>query len=558
MSFFGKFNNLSLRVKFVITISLLIITSGSLVSYYLISKHMEAAEKGLLNKGSALIKVLAVNCEYGTFIENEAVLDELIGATAKAEDITYIVVQNLDGKVLAWEAKEGVTIPDNLPVVQEQDSLNVRAIVEPDGDGYFYELCYPVVTTRTMISREMLGSIGKTRGHVITEVIGNVRLGISVAATINETKNNIKAAVIIILLVISATLLLTVGFVNIVVKPIERLVHATEKIAKGELSLAIGLDRHDEIGKLATAFDSMVRSLKESRKEIEEYNRTLEERIIERTRELEDAQAQLIQSEKMAAVGQLSAGVAHELNNPLGGILGYAQYTLEKMTRKPFCDMTERDFESYRKHLKDIEAQSRRCKTIVQNLLKFSRSSTKIDTADVDVNTVLLETISLIEHQFTMQKVTLTTDLQETIPAVQANAGLLQQVFTNIIINALHAMTEGGQLLITSRHSPGLGEFSGAVEISFADNGCGIPLEIQKNIFEPFFTTKAIGKGTGLGLSVSYGIIKEHGGEIKVESVEGCGTTFTIILPLEKPFTPSDTSRETDESKTESAKSDGA
>jgi len=554
MSFLGKFNNLSLRVRFIIIISLLIVTSGTLVSYYLISKHMETAERGLIKKGSSLIKVLAVNCEYGTFIENETILGELIGATAQAEDITYIVVQNLDGKILAYKSKAGAKIPEDLPIVHKQDSLVVRAISESDGDGYFYELCYPVVTTRTLVSRETLGSIDKSRGHVITEVIGNVRLGISVSATIAETRSNVKAAVIIILLVITATIMLTFGFVNIVIKPIEQLVSAAEKIAKGDLSLEIGIDRHDEIGKLATAFDSMVKSLKESRKEIEEYNRTLEEKIIERTRELEDAQAQLIQSEKMAAVGQLSAGVAHELNNPLGGILGYAQYTLEKMNRKPFEEISCKEFETYRKHLKDIEAQSRRCKTIVQNLLKFSRSSSKIDTSEVSINDVLIETISLIEHQLTMQKVTLTTDLQEDAPIIQANAGLLQQVFTNIIINALHAMSQGGNLLVTSRHSPELGEFSGAIEISFTDDGCGIPAEIQKNIFEPFFTTKSIGKGTGLGLSVSYGIIKEHGGEIKVESVEGCGTTFTIILPLEKSGAGTDTSKENEVKRTGESK----
>ncbi len=541
MSFLGKFNNLGLRVRFIIIISLLIITSGTLVSYYLISKHLETAEQGLIKKGSALIKVLAVNCEYGTFIENETILDELISATAKTEDITYIVVQNTAGRILAFEVKQGFAIPEQLPLVDRQDSLALRTIPEPYQDGYFYELCYPVVTTRTLVSRETLGSVSKGKGHVVTEVIGNVRLGISVSATIAEAKNNVQAAVIIILLVISATILLTFGFVNLVIKPIERLVRATEKIAKGDLSLEIGIRRNDEIGKLAAAFDSMVVSLKESRKEIEEYNRTLEGKIIERTRELENAHAQLIQSEKMAAVGQLSAGVAHELNNPLGGILGYAQYTLEKMNRKPFSEMTEKDFEMFCKHLKDIEAQSRRCKTIVQNLLKFSRSSSKIDTADVDVNNVLLETISLIEHQMTMQKINLTTDLQDGIPHIKANAGLLQQVFTNIIINALHAMSQGGNLLVTTRHSPGLGEFSGAVEISFSDDGCGIPAEIQKNIFEPFFTTKAVGKGTGLGLSVSYGIIKEHGGEIKVDSIEGCGATFTIILPLEKSGEAADT-----------------
>ena len=228
MSFLGKFNNLGLRVRFIIIISLLIITSGTLVSYYLISKHLDTADRGLIKKGSALIKVLAVNCEYGTFIENETILDELIGATAKAEDITYIVIQNLDGNILAYESKMGSGIPEELPIVREKDSLVIRAIPETNGDGHFYELCYPVVTTRTLVSRETLGSVDKSRGHVITEVIGNVRLGISVSATIREAKNNVKAAIIIILLVISATILLTFGFVNIVIKPIEQLVSAAE------------------------------------------------------------------------------------------------------------------------------------------------------------------------------------------------------------------------------------------------------------------------------------------------------------------------------------------
>jgi len=542
MNLLGRFNNLSLRVKFVTIISLFIVASCALVSSYLISKHIEAAERGLIKKGSALIKVLATNCEYGTAIENEAVLDELIGATAQADDIIYIMVQNLNGDILASESKRDGLELQSLPPVETGENLQVRRMTQPGIDEYFYELTYPVVTSRGIVSRETLGTVGKSRGKVVTEVIGSVRLGISASATFAEAIQSIRAAIIIVLLVMGVTILLMFSYVRLVVKPLEKLAGAAEKIAQGDLSLEIGVDRRDEIGQLSSAFDSMVGSLKDSRKEIENYNRTLEEKIIERTKELEQAQSQLVQSEKMAAVGQLSAGVAHELNNPLGGILGYAQYTLEKMNNRPFAELTEKDFESYKKHLRDIEAQSRRCKTIVQNLLKFSRSSSKIDLAEVDVNGALVETITLIEHQMTMHKVKLTTDFQEGIPPLRANAGMLQQVFTNIIINALHAMPDGGDLIISSRHSPGLGEFSGAVEISFTDTGCGIPAEIQKNIFEPFFTTKAIGKGTGLGLSVSYGIIKEHGGEIKVESVVGCGTTFVIILPLEKTPSPADTS----------------
>ncbi len=548
MSLLKKLTNSGLRVKFIAIIFLLIIANGTIVSYYLISKQVENLEKALVEKGSALIEVLAINCEYGVFIENEAVLKELIDATALAEDISYIVIQNLEGEVLASKARGNTKIPIGTSHVSDQNSLIVRKVTEDSREGYFYELCYPVVTKQTLISKESLGSINNSHGHVVTETIGEVRLALSVASTMTKAMANIRMAMVIILLVMTFTILLTFGLVNKIVRPLEKLAAASEKIAEGDLTIDIEIGRPDEIGLLASSFDTMVKSLLESRREIEGYNRTLEEKIIERTKELENAQTMLIQTEKMAAVGQLSAGVAHELNNPLGGILGYAQYTLEKMNKKPFVDNTDRDFEAYKKHLRDIETQARRCKTIVRNLLKFSRSTAKIDLNDVNVNEVIRETLSLIEHQMSMNKINLAVDLEEAIPIMQANAGMLQQVFTNMIINAIHAMEESGNLLITSRYSPGVGEFAGAVEISFADDGSGIPAEIQKNIFEPFFTTKAIGQGTGLGLSVSYGIIKDHGGEIRVESVDSCGTTFTIILPLENIGEDTDITRRGKES----------
>ncbi len=289
----------------------------------------------------------------------------------------------------------------------------------------------------------------------------------------------------------------------------------------------------------------MIESLQLSRDEIEVYNRTLEDKIIQGTLQLEEAQAQLVQSEKMSAIGQLAAGVAHELNNPLGGILGYAQFTLEKMKRQMEKPNPTGDVSTYIKYLTDIETQARRCKAIVQNLLRFSRSSRNTDFDDVEINAVIQDTITFVEHQLHMSQIDLTVDLDPEVPTLLANAGQLQQVFTNLILNAMHASPAQSTIEVKSHYSKALGEFGGTVEIVFHDHGSGIsPVNLNK-IFEPFFTTKEVGKGTGLGLSVSYGIVKEHCGEIKVDSQLGQYTTFTIILPVQKPVEPADNNKDT-------------
>jgi two-component system NtrC family sensor kinase len=253
----------------------------------------------------------------------------------------------------------------------------------------------------------------------------------------------------------------------------------------------------------------------------------------------------LIQSEKMSAIGQLAAGVAHELNNPLGGILGYAQFALEKMKKKKVGDPEDKELTSFIRYLTDIETQARRCKAIVQNLLRFSRSRRATEFEDVDINAIIEDTVTFVEHQLHMNQIELKLELNDSLPIVQGSSGQLQQVFTNLIINAMHASAPQSMIHIKSRFSPAVGEFDGAVEVQLIDQGSGIEPESIKKIFEPFFTTKEVGKGTGLGLSVSYGIIKDHGGEIKVESVVGQGTTFTLILPVQKSIFGADNSIET-------------
>lgn len=236
--------------------------------------------------------------------------------------------------------------------------------------------------------------------------------------------------------------------------------------------------------------------------------------------ELEQARLQVLQADRIASLGRLSAGVAHEINNPLAGIMIYADMLLKEATMHP----------AWQQDIQEIINQTLRCKEIVTRLLDFSRQSLS-HRAMFDVNEVLGQSIDLLSHQVLFQDVDIVSDLDCSLPLLLGDPGQIRQVFTNLIINAADAMEGKGTLHISSRYQPE----QEAVVLRFVDSGSGIAEEDVDKIFEPFFTTKAPGKGTGLGLSISYGIIQRHGGAIRVESSPGCGTTFTITLPLLPP-----------------------
>ncbi len=546
MNILGSIKKLGLREKFVIVVSLAIISSMIIISGYLIKRQNEIYRQELTNRGNALVANLAYNAEYGVILESEEELENLLEGFARTDDVIYAQIRSLDGRVLAETGENSYAhYIDSLEVgnyLANAKKLPQNYYTSPNGDD-FLELRHPVQTKRQEHSRENLGTVMGYQSQDTDnnmETIGIVRVGVSLANLQLEISRSQTAAILLTLMVVFSAIIIMTAFVRIIIRPIESLVNITDQISKGDLSKTVEITRSDEIGLLAKSFNRMIDSLKQSKDEIEDYNRTLEEKIIERTHELEDAQQQLVQTEKLAGIGQLAAGVAHELNNPLGGILGYAQFTLEKMEKKDVTSLNEKDYMSFKRYIKDIETQSRRCKAIVQNLLRFSRSSNKIEFQDSDINQIIQETLTFVEHQFVMKQVKLLKELDSTIPPIQANPGQLQQVFTNMLMNGLHASESGTELVVSSKFLPPLGEFPGTVEINFTDQGSGISEQDIKKIFEPFFTTKEIGKGTGLGLSVSYGIIKDHNGEIKVNSAPNKGTTFTVMIPLEKMSTPAD------------------
>lgn len=231
-------------------------------------------------------------------------------------------------------------------------------------------------------------------------------------------------------------------------------------------------------------------------------------------------QREVIQQEKMAAIGMLAGGVAHEINNPLGGILAFVQ--LMKRDAK--------DNESLMNDLMEVERAAVRCKKIVADLLDFSRVSKDREKTDVDINVLLEKIFPLIQREMRSLNVDLVFHGEPKLPKVVAIPNRLQQVFINLMTNACHAMSKGGRLTVETRSDRG----GDAVVVRVCDTGSGIPPDIRDRIFDPFFTTKEPGSGTGLGLSISYRIVKDHGGEIWCEDAEGGGTVFIVRLPAAK------------------------
>ncbi len=544
MNLLSRIKSFSLRTKFVLPVAAMLVLATLVTSGYLIKRQAEGFRRELQTSGETMIRIIAMNAESGVLFESKYELDELLSILSQFEAVTYAAISNKEGVVLSLIGQWQEERLKQKRIIEVGDAKGRGYYIENRNGDEYIELNYPVVTRREQLTRENLGITSDIDRSLTTdymrEEIGSIKLILSLE-NVNKLIAEAQWTAILLMLVVLLLAILILTFIaRVVTEPVKKLVKVTDQVSRGDLSQKVDVTQQDEIGHLSNTFNKMIESLKQSRNEVEEYNRTLEQKIEERTRELEQAQAQLIQSEKLGAIGQLAAGVAHELNNPLGGILGYAQFALEKIKKNVSEQGDDPQMEKYSRYLTDIEAQARRCKNIVQNLLRFSRASHITEFEDIDVNRVIEDTITFVEHQLHMSQIELKLYLDPNLPKIQGNSGQLQQVFTNLIINAMHASPPETTIKIVSRYSPAVGGFGGAVELQFIDQGCGIPPENLKKIFEPFFTTKGIGKGTGLGLSVSYGIVKSHGGEIRIDSVKGKGATFTVILPVQKPLPDSD------------------
>ncbi len=309
-------------------------------------------------------------------------------------------------------------------------------------------------------------------------------------------------------------------------RPIEKLIKAFKAVSHMELDQPLGnMNSSEELDELARSFDLMRDRLRGALAEINQFTQNLETKVEERTQQLKAAQKKLLHSDRLASLGQLSASVAHEINNPVSGVLNLSML-MQRMLKED--GIPPNRIEEFRKYLGQVTNETARVGRIVSDLLSFSRRS-KPQRAPADVNRLVKTTLSLVQHKMKLSNVRVEAALAEDLPAAQCDGSQIQQVVLNLLLNAAEATQSKADRRVYVATASGHGE----VRLTVSDNGEGIQPENLAKIFDPFFTTKSEGKGVGLGLAVSYGIIQAHGGDIEVKSTVGQGTTFTVTLPLE-------------------------
>ncbi len=332
------------------------------------------------------------------------------------------------------------------------------------------------------------------------QVLGVLDVTVSLAEVDSAVSAGRRSAFAFALAGITAiSLLLATLFHRWVGKPVRALLGATERVAAGELGHRVAVVRHDELGQLAASFNQMTTNLAEARNMV-------------------------YQSNKLASVGRLAAGIAHEINNPLTGVLTYSSFLLKRAVD-----------EETRSDLETIVHETKRCRDIVRGLLDFSRQVPPKKTM-VDLNAIVERALAIVDNQLRVQNIHLTRTLASDLPHFPADATQLQQVILNLLVNAADAFEAGDRQIFVATDLKSV-EGRQSVEIKVADNGTGISEKNLAHIFEPFFTTKE-NRGTGLGLAVCWGIVTEHGGTIRVDTKVGRGTTFTVQLPLESQPLP--------------------
>jgi two-component system, NtrC family, sensor kinase len=521
------FHTLSFRV--LVGSFVILLTLFGFYSYFAVRFHSEQLMAYVVISANRMSDVIKNSTHYSMLLNRKEDVYQIITTIGKEPGVDGIRIYNKRGEIMfSTNKKEEQTIVDMHTEAcfachdQEKplESLPIsnRTRIYSDLSGH------RVLGLINPIRNEPACSDAACHAHPADRTmlgVLDVRMSLrQVDETIAQAQS--KMVTYAVLTVLTLALITGWFFFYTVHRPIKRLMIGTEQISSGNLDYQLSNNSRDEIGQFARSFNEMTKSLKKANDENLQWSQTLENKVREKTNELKLIHGQILQIEKMASLGKLSATVAHELNNPLEAILTYAKLIAKRLKRENVLT------EQMRKMLEDIEfvaQEALRCGNIVKNLLLFSKKQVG-EFGLLPVKQIIEKATRLMQHHFAISNVRFSISYAPDTATLVCDENQIQQALIALFVNAVEAMPDGGTLQVeVSQQGP-----DGELQIVLTDSGVGISAEDLPHIFEPFFTTKKEAKGVGLGLSVVYGIVERHGGKISVQSELGKGTTFRLVF----------------------------
>jgi two-component system NtrC family sensor kinase len=487
----------------------------SALGYLNLRAHQRHSEELVLQSADRITDIIRRSTRYQMLHNDREALYQTIRDMGSEPGIRRIRIFNKEGRIsFSTDPKEAGSTVDKqaeacygchgkgTPMVRLDRPDRARIFTEASGER--------VLGVIRPIENQAACSNAECHAHPAERrILGVIDSQLSLAAVDASLVAQQKQLIGFTAAALALILLVSIVFVwRVVHKPVQELIAGTHRVAGGDLDYRLPVRSRDEIADLAESFNRMTAELAEAR-----------------ARLLEQTQNALAGSEKMAALGKLAATVAHEVNNPLFGILTYAKLCRKEVAKSV---LDEEARKGLIEQLEVIERESRRCGEIMRNLLTFARQAPRRREPN-QLNELVARAVKLMNHQFEMQGIEVETDLAPALAAVECDAGQVQQIILVLLVNAAEAMPQGGRLRVSTEAA------EGGVTLRVRDWGPGIAADVMPHIFEPFFTTKEEQQRTGLGLAVAKSILDQHGGRIEVHSKEGEGAEFVITLPLSKP-----------------------